>query len=182
MIFPKNKSAVMIFPIVFFSLVFTGCQKTQEIGSNELSEEVGDYEDMLPAEIQQLAGQGDAEAQSKLGALYYLGDEIEKDYSKAFYWVKKSADQGYVDGQMSTGGFYYVGKGVRQDYTEAAKWYKKAASQNDDRAQFVLGIMYEEGEGVRQNKTTAKEWYGKSCDNGNQSGCDDYKILNEQGY
>lgn len=45
----------MVFPIVFSSLVLTSCQKIQEIGSQESSEEVRDYEKMLPAEIQQLA-------------------------------------------------------------------------------------------------------------------------------
>ena len=25
-----------------------------------------------------------------------------------------------------------------------------------------------------------KEWYGKTCDNGNQTGCDEYRKLNKR--
>jgi len=41
-------------------------------------------------------------------------------------------------------------------------------------------VMYHNGEGVRQNINTAKEWFGKSCDNGEQLGCDKYRILNQR--
>lgn len=34
------------------------------------------------------------------------------------------------------------------------------------------------GYGVRQNKEIAKEWFGKCCDNGNQTGCEEYSKLN----
>ena len=42
--------------------------------------------------------------------------------------------------------------------------------------------MYDNGEGVRQDKKRAKEYFGKACDGGLQIGCDNYKILNQQGY
>jgi TPR repeat protein len=35
---------------------------------------------------------------------------------------------------------------------------------------------------VREDKKIAKEWFGKACDGGYQKGCDNYKILNQQGY
>lgn len=41
--------------------------------------------------------------------------------------------------------------------------------------------MYKNGLGVRQDLSIAKEWYGKSCDNGENAGCNNYKILNEKG-
>ena len=55
-----------------------------------------------------------------------------------------------------------------------------AAAQNNAAAQYNLGYMYEQGEGVTKNSIQAQEWYGKACDNGNQDGCDGYKILNLQ--
>ncbi|WP_265013539.1 SEL1-like repeat protein [Moraxella catarrhalis] len=45
-----------------------------------------------------------------------------------------------------------------------------------------MGAMYYNGQGVSQNKSTAKRYFGQACDNGYQSGCDHYRILNEQGY
>lgn len=44
-----------------------------------------------------------------------------------------------------------------------------------------LGVLYANGQGVRQDKGAAKEYFGKACDLGNQGGCNNYKILNEQG-
>lgn len=77
---------------------------------------------------------------------------------------------------------YYKGQGVRQDYATAIEWYTKAANQGDTQAQTILGVMYATGQGVSQNEQTAKAWASKACDNGEQSGCDAYQLLNEQGY
>jgi len=38
--------------------------------------------------------------------------------------------------------------------------------------------MYYKGKGVRKNMDIAKELFGKACDNGDQDGCDNYRILN----
>lgn len=98
--------------------------------------------------------------------------------------------------QYFLGKDYYLGKGVPQSYTKAFDWLQKAANntsmsvklfyptpdRQDVLAQSILGMMYYKGEGVRQDKAQSKEWFGKACDNGKQSACDNYRILNEQGY
>ena len=40
--------------------------------------------------------------------------------------------------------------------------------------------MYKDGNGVSQNHSKAAQWFGKSCDNGNQNGCDSYRMLNQR--
>ena len=45
-----------------------------------------------------------------------------------------------------------------------------------------LGNLHSSGHGIRQDNKIAKEYFGKACDLGDQSGCDTYKILNEQGW
>ncbi|MES1964788.1 hypothetical protein M0N77_05505 [Psychrobacter sp. AH5] len=61
--------------------------------------------------------------------------------------------------------------------------FQKAANQGNMYGQNIFGTFYEEGlGGLKQNRATAKEWYGKACDQGLQSGCDEYKRLNERGY
>ncbi len=77
---------------------------------------------------------------------------------------------------------YHNGKGVKQDYFKAKEWYEKAAHQGQGGAQYNLGVMYHNGHGVKQDKRIAKQWFGKACDGGDQMGCDNYKILNQQGY
>ncbi|OAV33951.1 tetratricopeptide repeat protein [Moraxella catarrhalis] len=77
---------------------------------------------------------------------------------------------------------YVEGLGVRQDYQKAVEWYTKAAGQGYAGAQFNLGLMYYKGLGVRQNKSTAKHYFGQACDHGLQLGCDNYRLLHQQGY
>jgi len=77
---------------------------------------------------------------------------------------------------------YHHGKGVQQNYSEAVKWFQLAAEQGLAKAQYNLGAMYGNGKGVRQDKKLAKDWFWKSCDHRNQDGCDNYRVLNEQGY
>jgi TPR repeat protein len=68
------------------------------------------------------------------------------------------------------------------DYQTAKVILEELANKNNAIAQFNLGIMYANGQGVIQDKKRAKEYFGKACDGGDQKGCDNYKILNQQGY
>lgn len=131
---------------------------------------------------QKLANQGDAQAQFNLGYMYNKGKGVRQDYSQAVYWFQKPANQGYADAQNNLGIMYADGKGVNQDYNQAFNWFQKSANQDYAEAQYNLGLMYENGQGVRQNKVTAKELFGRACAKGNQLGCDNYRILNQQGY
>ena len=90
----------------------------------------------------------------------------------------QSARQGNAAAQFNLGLMYDKGQGgVRQDHAEAFKWYSQAAKQGFVLAQYNLGVMYAEGQGVRQNLKVAKEWFGMACNNGNQSGCENYRRL-----
>ena len=97
-----------------------------------------------------------------------------------FNQMQRWANQGIAEAQFNLGLIYDNGEGVQQDYSKAAQWYEKAANQGYASAQSNLGVMYYNGKGVRQNTATAKEWFGKACDNGNQNGCDGYRILNQR--
>ena len=68
------------------------------------------------------------------------------------------------------------------NYTKAYELFKTPAEQGNANAQYNLGVMYYSGEGVKQNYKKAKELFGIACDGGFQSGCKNYKILNQQGY
>ena len=96
--------------------------------------------------------------------------------------LTRQAQSGDVAAQTILGVMYRDGDGVRQDYQRAVEWYTKAAGQGFAEAQYNLGAMYYNGQGVSQNKSTAKRYFGQACDNGYQSGCANYRILNEQGY
>ena len=69
--------------------------------------------------LQELAQQGKAEAQNKLGAMYENGVYVTKDYQKAYEWFEKAARQNYAKSQANIGRLYTQGLGVTQDYNEA---------------------------------------------------------------
>jgi uncharacterized protein len=106
-----------------------------------------------------LAEQGDAKAQTLLGAMYYEGGQgVPQDYAAALNWFRKAANQGNADAQRSLAGLYYSGKGVPQDDAEAAKWFRKAADQGDANSQSFLGRMYFLGHGVPEDYVAAHMW------------------------
>lgn len=75
-----------------------------------------------------LADQGDAEAQSNLGLMYYNGQGVPQDYTQAVAWLRKAADQGYMDALNNLGTMYEKGLGVPQDYVQAHRLYNLAAA------------------------------------------------------
>lgn len=97
-------------------------------------------------------------------------------------WHLNRANKGEAESQYILGFTYELGAGIRQNYAIAFEWYQEAANKGYAKAQYRLGTMYDSGNGVRQNRVIAKEWYGKACDNGDQDGCDGYKLLNQRGY
>ena len=96
--------------------------------------------------------------------------------------LTRQAQSGDAAAQNILGEMYEYGEGVRQDYQKAVEWYTKAANQGLADAQYNLGALYYKGLGVPQNKSTAKRYFDQACNNGEQLGCDNYRILNQQGY
>ena len=47
------------------------------------------------------AEQGDADAQNKLGDMYYDGEGVARDYAEARRWYRKAAEQGFADAQYN---------------------------------------------------------------------------------
>jgi TPR repeat protein len=107
------------------------------------------------------------ELQYYLAKMYYNGQGVSQDYSKAAHYYKLSADQGDADAQNNLALMYYYERGVKQDYKEASKYYKLAADQGNAQAQNSLALMYDNGQGVDQNYEEAVKYYQLSADQGN---------------
>jgi TPR repeat protein len=102
-------------------LVLTGCQTT-------------DYAAELKR-IRPLAEQGDAKAQTRLGAMYQIGRGVTKDSKETLRWFRKAAKQGNAWAQYWLGRMYRYGYGVTRDPKQAARWYRKAAGLGHAKAQ-----------------------------------------------
>ncbi len=96
-------------------------------------------ESSAQAAIQQSAEQGDAKAQAKLGAMYLLGNGVEKDEQKAAEWMLKAANQGHIEAEVIVAAMYDRGLGVKNDVKMATQWYEKAAAQGNTTSMAILG-------------------------------------------
>lgn len=110
--------------------------------------------------IAELAEQGHAQAQFKLGRYYDTGEGLPQDVEKAMAWYTKAAEQGYAKAQNNLGRLL----GLSHNYEEAVRWFTMAADQGLAPAQLVLGSLYYEGQGVEQNYEKAVEWYLKAAE------------------
>ena len=106
--------------------------------------------------LQTQAAQGNAEAQNKLGKLYFRGQSVPPNNTTAREWFEKSAAQGNADAQNNLGFLYDKGQG---DYAKAQEWYRKASAQRHAAAQSNLGWLYANGRGVPQDYVRAYMWW-----------------------
>jgi TPR repeat protein len=128
--------------------------------------------DMISAvdlqQLEMLAAQGNASAQSQLGQLYDSGRRgVPQDYATARGWYERAAAQGNAWAHNQLGQLYADGRGVPQDYTKARQWWEQAAAQGVTQAQYNLGQLYTNGRGVPQDYATARGWYEKAAAQGN---------------
>ncbi|MDQ6970896.1 MAG: SEL1-like repeat protein [Mariprofundus sp.] len=100
------------------------------------------------------AEQGDIASAAKLGALYALGQGVEKDRAQAVIWLKKAAESNNPAAQRNLA-LLYAEAG---DDTSAFNWFDKAARQGDAVAQNNLALMYVFAHGVKTNLVKALRW------------------------
>ncbi|GBL43520.1 secretory immunoglobulin A-binding protein EsiB [Verrucomicrobiota bacterium] len=108
---------------------------------------------------------GDAEGQSMLGFCYFVGQGVEKDYEKAFLWLRRAAVKD-SDAQMILAHAYRNGEGVPQDHAAAVSWYRKAVELGNPRAMVNLGSCYQRGEGVRADSGEAVALWRRAAEMG----------------
>ena len=126
------------------------------------------YADSHFNEIKNGAERGDADAQYFLGTMYYYGDGVNPDDTKAMEWLLKSAEQGNAEAQNELGLIYYydyeyhdIDKDLSQK--QALKWFQLSAYQGQQVAQLFLGVYYYEHKRYRK----ALYWFKKSAEQGN---------------
>ena len=62
------------------------------------------------------------------------GEGTAKDYTKAIYWLEKSAAQNFSGAYNNLGICYSNGYGVAQDKYKALEYYQKAADLGNKKA------------------------------------------------
>jgi hypothetical protein len=117
-------------------------------------------------ELLEEAGNGDAEAQSTLGLMYFQGDGVAQDTQKGLGLLEKAAGQEHADAQCALGLFYLHGQDVVQDTQKGKGLMEMAAEQGCAEAQYALGMMYLRGDCVAQDKPKGKALLEKAAEKG----------------
>ena len=118
----------------------------------------------------------DPNEQVAMGKNYFIGNEVEKDFLKAFHCFQKATEQGSDEGQFMLGLFYLNGFGIEKDSSTAFYWFQKSAEQGNNSGQTMLGYCYQNGKGVEIDLEKAHYWYQKAAEQG------DDIAQNELGY
>lgn len=164
-----------IIGILVLSLCISGCNastKNITFDQAEIMRNQAEYQNLSPNEkeksyrkltsiYENIAKEGNAEAQFILGDIYSRGLGGEHDEKKAFLWTKKAADNGEVQAAVAAAMYYQMGLGVNENLSLAETYYLKAVNKNDVQAQFLLGAMYIENgknqEGLELLKKAAQQ-------------------------
>ena len=111
-------------------------------------------------------GAGSADAEQLLGHMYYMGQGVDQDFTRALAWYRKAAARGMAESQYVIGTMYYSGKGVTLDYKEAMQWLRSAGELGHADAQYMLGAMYFTGKGVPQDYQRSVAWFRHAAEKG----------------
>ncbi|NLT49267.1 MAG: sel1 repeat family protein [Clostridiales bacterium] len=147
-----------LFLLLFFAVILAGGWGILSAVKAE-----GSPNDYL-SELRIKAKQGDADAQSRLGGMYYIGIGLPRDYAEAAKWFRMAAEQGDADAQFNLAVMYNNGLGVPEDHAEAFKWCRMAAEQGHALSQFSLDGSYTFGCGVPQDDSGYYENYEREKD------------------
>ncbi len=83
----------------------------------------------------------DPAACSLLGVMYLFGQGVQRDGSKAEYWLTKAAEANVVEAQSLLGIMYATGQGIPRNIDFARMWLSRAAEAGDVEARRVLRAL-----------------------------------------
>ena len=100
---------------------------------------------------------------NRLGAFYYDGTGVEKDYARAFQLMKYGYDHNTTFAVCYLGFCYFRGQGTQQDYGKAREFLEKV-NWNNKEAFYMLGVIYGRGLGVPADIKKGVEYLQKAGD------------------
>jgi TPR repeat protein len=124
--------------LIAFFVVVAGLLMSPEVFAESLEDGYaawndGDYSTAL-REWQPLAEEGDVDAQSAVGFMYFNGQGVQQDYVQAAAWYRRAARQGNALAQNNLALMYANGNGIRRDDVRALMWFTLAAESMESDA------------------------------------------------
>lgn len=117
-----------------------------------------------------LADAGQAAGYYRLGRVYELGRDVEKDLFEAARQYQIAAEQGHAEAQYSLG---LILSGAVPDSPHNARksysWFREAAEQQHPMAAYFLAMCFESGNGTEKSSELAFDWYRRAATLGNNA-------------
>lgn len=138
--------------------------------------EIKNFQRIIPV-YEELAQEGQKEAQFQLGSIYFNGEAvlsgIPQDQKNGSYWLIQAAENGHVEAQFRVGLISHFGCSpcqIERNSREAAIWFSKAAEMNHPFAQFWLAHAYKDGDGTIVDHVSAYKWFNLASAGGVSAG------------
>ena len=111
---------------------------------------------------------GDLTAALSLGAMYYGGEFIPRDFKKAIKYYEQATESDDEETQLwawtNLGYCYYYGRDIPVDDEKAFNCYMRAAIQKNANALYKIGDMYRYGRYVKKDEQMALIFYEQALD------------------
>lgn len=117
-------------------------------------------------QLEKKANSGDVVAQRTLAERYLLGEDVEIDDKKSFYWMKKAAENGDALSQRALFFMFAEKKTTDLSQEEAFYWLTKAADADEPLAQYILGWNYGFGRLIERDYHKAFYYINKAVRTG----------------
>lgn len=119
--------------------------------------------------VEAAAATGNLFAINYLGDLYYEGNVLEKDFSKARQLWEIGSTQSSSTALRNLGYMLVSGVDGYRDYARAFQLYTESAAHGDAKAIFNIGVFYERGHYVREDEIKAFEYYREAAARGHKT-------------
>lgn len=108
---------------------------------------------------------GSAACMNDLGALYYMGELVPRDYARAAKLYEQAMDHGCFQSIINLGYIYEYGRTGEADHQKAYQCYALASAlQPSCEAVYKLGDMYSRGEAVPSSMGKACQLWERSLE------------------
>ncbi|KAK4775503.1 hypothetical protein SAY87_023464 [Trapa incisa] len=110
---------------------------------------------------------GEPRSMELLGEIYARGAGVERNYTKAFEWLKLASKQQLYSAYNGMGYLYIKGYGVeKKNFTKAKEYFEKAADNDEPGGHYNLGVMYLKGIGVKRDVKLARKYFILAANSG----------------
>ena len=125
---------------------------------------------------------GSKDAMFDFGKILYVGEGIERNYSKAVELLSKIGEEyNHVGAQLCLAQMYKENKGIPHDIKKVIYWTTKAAENDDETAMVSLAYYYKYSDEVKKNKKLSFQYCERAAIKGNQEAIREMVFNHAQG-